>query len=111
MALDASERRTLAACAMVAGCVLLLPRQWPAAAMAFALAIALLFWDRARSKREGGGSGGGDRAGAAVQDERRPAEAGAEAVDAGEHPRVADDAALEPALAGQVDQHHADDDR
>lgn len=109
MALDASERRTLAACAMVAGCVLLLPRQWPAAGMAFALAIALLLWDHARSRREGGGSGGGG--GAAVQDEGRPLEAGPEAVDAGEHPRVADDAALEPALAGQVDQHHADDDR
>lgn len=52
--LDPTERKALAASAFVAGCLLLLPRQWVSAGLAFALSIALLAWHLTRSKKEGG---------------------------------------------------------
>jgi membrane protein implicated in regulation of membrane protease activity len=52
--LDPTERKVLAASAFVAGCLLLLPRQWASAGIAFALFIGLLAWHLARSKKETG---------------------------------------------------------
>ncbi|WP_437590509.1 hypothetical protein [Sorangium sp. So ce1000] len=41
---DAEERLALASCAFVAGCLLLAPREWISAGLAFALAAALFGW-------------------------------------------------------------------
>jgi membrane protein implicated in regulation of membrane protease activity len=71
--LDATERRVLSACAFTAGCLLLLPRQWVSAGVAFALALGIFVWHVARSRKEseraeprGAGrseAGGSERAG------------------------------------------------
>ncbi|MGK3997401.1 hypothetical protein [Sorangium sp. So ce1024] len=41
---DAEERLTLATCALVAGCILLAPREWISAGIALTLAAALFVW-------------------------------------------------------------------
>ncbi|WP_438017912.1 hypothetical protein WMF18_01970 [Sorangium sp. So ce315] len=41
---DAEERLTLATCALVAGCILLAPREWISAGIALTLAAALFAW-------------------------------------------------------------------
>ncbi len=51
---DAEERLALAACASLAGCMLLAPREWVSAGLALALAAALFAWHlrlRARAQR------------------------------------------------------------
>ncbi|AGP33503.1 hypothetical protein [Sorangium cellulosum] len=53
---DAEERLALAACAFLAGCLLLAPREWVSAGLALALAAALFAWHsrlRAGARRGG----------------------------------------------------------
>lgn len=57
---DAEERLALAACAFLAGCMLLAPREWVSAGLALALAAALLAWHlrlRARAQRRAPAAG------------------------------------------------------
>lgn len=49
---DAKERLSLVTCAFVAGCILLAPRQWASAGIAFALSLVLLVWHLVRVRAE-----------------------------------------------------------
>ncbi len=82
---DAEERLALAACASLAGCMLLAPREWVSAGLALALAAALFAWHlrlRARAQRGVRAAGSPGAAGA----QGSPGAAGAQG-SPGEEPR------------------------
>ncbi|WP_437600351.1 hypothetical protein [Sorangium sp. So ce590] len=76
---DAEERLALAACAFLAGCMLLAPREWVSAGLALALAAALFAWHlrlRARAQRgapAAGAPGAAGAQGAPGEEPREPA--------------------------------------
>lgn len=49
---DAKERMALVLCAFVAACILLAPRQWVSAGIAFAISVVLLAWHLLRLRAE-----------------------------------------------------------
>ncbi|WP_437781295.1 hypothetical protein [Sorangium sp. So ce1097] len=90
---DAEERLTLATCALVAGCILLAPREWISAGLALTLAAALFAWHlRLRGKAPPKGPAAGSAAGAGAAG--APAEAersSGEAREASAQPRLGDE--------------------
>ncbi|WP_437317751.1 hypothetical protein [Sorangium sp. So ce385] len=72
---DAEERLALAACAFLAGCILLAPREWVSAGLALALAAVLFAWHF--RLRAGARRGGPAAATAAAGAQGAPVEAGA----------------------------------
>ncbi|WP_437335682.1 hypothetical protein [Sorangium sp. So ce394] len=72
---DAEERLALAACAFLAGCLLLAPREWVSAGLALALAAALFAWHfrlRAGARRGGPAAAGAPVASAAPVEAAAP---------------------------------------
>ncbi|WP_437938513.1 hypothetical protein [Sorangium sp. So ce341] len=75
---DAEERLALAACAFLAGCILLAPREWVSAGLALALAAALFAWHfRLRAGARRGGPAAATAAAGAPVESAAPVEAAA----------------------------------
>lgn len=91
---DAEERLTLATCALVAGCILLAPREWISAGIALTLAAALFTWHlrlRGKASPKSPAAGSAQAAGAPAEAERSPAEAERSSGEASAQPRLGDE--------------------